>query len=395
MMHRAFARGRSTLSSRGSVACAAGLAALLLAACTGQPPWSRSRAGILLGQAAPEGAYPETVALVFPADGYFFCSGTLIAPRVVLTAAHCVLSESGQPSPPSEIGIYFGNVAIDVPSGEIHAVSNVYAHSDFSWEAFRNANDIAVLKLSQDVTTVTPSPIVPLAEATQLTEGTDVLIVGFGMTTNQEQPTDGTKYYASTPFQELGTKDFIAGATGEPDTCYGDSGGPAFLANGGTRRVMGITSMGVTNSDQCGDGTLFTLASAYIDWIEGKVGPLSPGPGQTDGGIVDGGPVPADGGSHDGGLIHLDAGSTSDAGGALSDAGPARPDGGSVTTDAAQPGGDDGGSAGSQDPSGSGCGCAVPRAAPGLTGLGGLLLALAALRRRRVRRPAGVAPARS
>jgi secreted trypsin-like serine protease len=372
-------------------ALAASLAALALAACTGPPGVSRSRAGILLGQPAPEGAYPETVALVFPADGFFFCSGSLISPRVVLTAAHCVLSDTGQPSPPSEIGIYLGNVAIEVPSGEIHAVSAVYAHPDFSWNAFRDANDIAVLKLSQDVTSVTPTPIVPVAEATQLTAGTDLLIVGFGMTSNQEQPTDGTKYFASTPLEEMGTKDFIAGTTGEPDTCYGDSGGPAFVANGGTRRVLGITSMGVNpNTDQCGDGTLFTLASAYVGWIESKVGPLGPNPVPTDGGVADGSAAHSDSGPAlpDAGPVTPEAGVTSP------EAGPTAHDAGSLAADGGPQGGHDGAGAGSQGDAGSGCGCAVPGAAPGLGGLGWLLAALALFPRRRARGASAAPPPR-
>jgi secreted trypsin-like serine protease len=43
---------------------------------------------IIGGQEAPEGRYPYAVSLVYP-DGSHECGGSLIAPNIVLSAAHC------------------------------------------------------------------------------------------------------------------------------------------------------------------------------------------------------------------------------------------------------------------------------------------------------------------
>src|SRR5689334_3949150 len=57
---------------------------------------------------SPDSGHPATVALT--TQGFPFCSGTLVTPTVVVTAAHCIDPNNGVP-PVDEIEIFFGNDA--------------------------------------------------------------------------------------------------------------------------------------------------------------------------------------------------------------------------------------------------------------------------------------------
>jgi secreted trypsin-like serine protease len=99
---------------------------------------------VLGGTPVSAGTYNQTVALVYQADpagkGKIFCSGTLIGPHTVLTAAHCLVTPMNDNIPVGDkliphLGVYLG----DSPSSsEIPyvrptiMVSKVYVHSDFT-----------------------------------------------------------------------------------------------------------------------------------------------------------------------------------------------------------------------------------------------------------------------
>src|SRR5437667_173512 len=94
------------------------VAAMAFAAACGPPeqPGALVRA-IVNGMPAPPGAYPEVVALLRLENGSSrpLCSGTLIAPAAVLSAAHCVVDDrTGQTLRWSDVGVYIGNDATAV-----------------------------------------------------------------------------------------------------------------------------------------------------------------------------------------------------------------------------------------------------------------------------------------
>jgi V8-like Glu-specific endopeptidase len=375
-------------SLRRPAGCILGLVvAAFCAACTTPTPVTRARRGIIGGTPVAAGEYQEVVG-VLTSDG--FCSGTVIAPRVVLTAAHCVFSESGSELAASAFSVFVGNTLPSSGAGQ-YQVSARYRHPQYdnSSSDFRQAHDVAVLVATQDIP-VTPVPILPLAQVSQATVGTNVLIEGFGDIDNTGN-VYGTKYYGRTPIAEMTALDFIAGKQGKPDTCYGDSGGPAYFEQGTSRWVLGITSAGSNpNTDLCGDGTIFTLAPAFIDWIASQVGPILDGgtPG-LDGGTpgLDGGTPGLDGGTPglDGGAPGLDGGAKIDAAAAADAGSPGSTDagrtadGGAHQVDASGSGSGGGGT----DQAGSSGGCALSGTGSALASGWPLLLLTLACRRRR------------
>ena len=269
------------------------LASAALAACQGNPtPGTTGAAAspILRGVPATLAQLYGTVSLNSPSDGPF-CTGTLIAPTVVVTAGHCVTDTwSSRPIATSEVFIVAGVLdAQTAPSGNRFPVRKLLAHPDFGDLVSDEPNttglgrygDIAILLLSRAIpsTVLNPVPILPMAQFdANLTKGKLVTISGYGTRDKNGMGDYGQLYIADTPYERrsdteflVGTKAATTGSTPLPDTCPGDSGGPAYLVVDGTRYLIGATSRGMPMSTvACGDGGVDTLVSAYEDWLKAK-----------------------------------------------------------------------------------------------------------------------------
>lgn len=241
------------------------------------------------------GGHPGSIA-EFPAITYieahegdhgFSCTGTVVAPRVVLTAAHCVESiEEGTITAPGDYAVATG-VADPTKAGPTNISRIAEAHVFPGFDPGSLHGDAAILILS------TPSPAAPIAlagaaDAPLYAGGTPVQLGGWGLTkptagdiphnfnatTMTEQAPSFCKSHTRafnseySPAAQFCTLQPPQKATG---SCFGDSGGPAIgIRADGTAVQLGIISSGapLCNTKKPNILTRTDLVSGWVaEWI--------------------------------------------------------------------------------------------------------------------------------
>lgn len=228
----------------------------------------QTSAPIIGGTLANSADFPGVVAVRFYGS---LCTGTLIHPQWVLTAAHCLADVEAR-----RVRVSYDVDDLDEASGRVVEAAEIFAHPQYSDRAWDN--DIGLIKLERPITDRAPYPLrrVPIAA------DSEVLQVGYG-DSSDGLGVDGV-------LRKLATRTLDCGAVGDPDvrgdrllclsssdgdgTCYGDSGGPTFVKVGGKRYVVGVTSGGTEESCKRGYD-LHTLVPAELDFITSKIPELA------------------------------------------------------------------------------------------------------------------------
>jgi secreted trypsin-like serine protease len=211
------------------------------------------RTQVIGGSPVAGSTYPATGALIRgTGDAHLACTATLIAPRLVLTAAHCIDDKA--------LSFTLASDALAARGGI--AVSRSLVHPDFS--ASVGTHDLAVAQLSDAVNDATPES---LFEDRPLTVGQSVALVGYGPTTDEFAPSR-VKNAASAVVEEVSDAEFVVGEAGAVENCGGDSGGPAFLETAEGRRVVGVASRALKRSEPCSGGTILTRLESERVFLE-------------------------------------------------------------------------------------------------------------------------------
>lgn len=222
----------------------AGLLGCLLIACAPATPAdvdSNSDA-ILAGTADPSSTSVFFVISTFNNGQQGFCTGTLITPRVILTAGHCVdpAREGAQ-----SVMVRVMNEPNDqmLMMSDLRNVVQIRRHPNYSGQG---ANDLALLQLDVAVPGVTPELLVRTPPATWANQ--PIRVVGYGRTSPTGASDTGTRRTLNTTIARSMAETFEYGQAGTLGICAGDSGGPSFWQG----RLAGVHSYGTTN--QCGVG---------------------------------------------------------------------------------------------------------------------------------------------
>jgi MYXO-CTERM domain-containing protein len=254
------------------------------AACSAPLPTASVHEAIINGTA--DTGDPNVVLTFAQVPGQMsgsLCTGEVVSPHVVLTAAHCMA--------PSTVGdgakfiVFTGNALPTMgmpPADQILKVSESHFVSTFFYNSTNGSDqdDLGVLILAAP-TTITPLPFNHFPLPTSF-KGQAGRIVGYGLTNGNDTSGDtaGTKHQAPTV-----AYDFGGGTITLYDmmhsNCEGDSGGPALFTIDGKERIAGITQVGYVGCPvkMSGSDTLVDPYASFVDKYVDQFDPPAVGPG--------------------------------------------------------------------------------------------------------------------
>lgn len=248
---------------------------------------SQSQSRIVGGQDTYFGQHPWQAAIVKQSflSKKVACGGALIGNRWVLTAAHCVYNSS-----PSQIRVRLGEWNIREQSEkyphEEFEVEKKEVHPDYKPATFQN--DIAVIRLAQDVSYKEHIIPVCLPELSTSFVGEKATVVGWGRTAHGQVATPAKlqetevqvisaetcqEWFRSNNRAEvIYAHEFLCAGyeEGGKDSCQGDSGGPLVLTKDGKGTLIGVVSWGIACARSKLPGVYTNIAN-YVDWIKQQI----------------------------------------------------------------------------------------------------------------------------
>jgi hypothetical protein len=257
---------------------------LVVAACEAPgPSLEVSRQAIVAG--APDTGDPAIMELLANKGNLWArCTATLVTPRVLLTAAHCLTETPG-----FRRVVFPRNDDSNFTEKDLLPVQAVA--SDPAYGVPRQGHDFAIAVLA------TPMPMrpVPINRASiDKAQGKMIRYVGYGLVNGLDPGSGGVKRVGSAPIGQVsGTLlEIAANAHG---LCQGDSGGPMLLDDGGGESIVGIASF--ADKSTCDRNSFYQRVDTQLAWVDEQIAKYDPGSGGSPGDAA--APVTVDGGAPD------------------------------------------------------------------------------------------------
>jgi secreted trypsin-like serine protease len=235
---------------------------------------------VIGGTTVPAGGFPYAAYIYASTSGTAFqaCTGTVIAPTIILTAAHCVFF-GGAVLPASAFSVQTGTLTRSTATPPVPP--NVTAvHADPYYNPATFQNDAAILVLSQ----ATSAPTIPLATTASTAlyaTGAVVSYAGWGETVADTESSAAVQLQSGTvsilPNSTCqsavefhpGVTLCVGGPGYRPATCHGDSGGPLIANTAAGAVQIGIVSYSATTCGIAPD--YFTRVLAVQSWVASAI----------------------------------------------------------------------------------------------------------------------------
>lgn len=205
---------------------------------------------------------PVVVVLKTSPDGRIgLCSGTMLSPNKVLTAAHCLEGASS-------IDILFGTSTekfafVTASSWDIHPAFTRNANGTL-------VNDVGIVHSPTSL----PVPSLPILSSSPPQIGNKVSIFGYGVTSGSADDYGKLRAGAMTIGGVDGSNIYANYEASSSNVCSGDSGGPMLLQVGGQQTIAGTTSYG--NSVNCSVGEVAVFMNLQSPSIQSFIRSVAP-----------------------------------------------------------------------------------------------------------------------
>ncbi len=210
-------------------------------------------------------------------EGVAMCTASILAPDILVTAAHCVTETLGNATDPSNVLIAFGN-DLNGNAVDIHRVTGVMASPKWKGLASRGKDqgDIAVVRFSGGLPTgYRAAKLLPAR--TPLRARSSVVLMGYGVNQMNSQGGSGAgvlrKVDALIDSPTFGKTEVLLDQRNGKGACHGDSGGPAFIRDqNGSLLLWGVTNRAdPEDAADCSEGSVYTRITAYSSFINDAV----------------------------------------------------------------------------------------------------------------------------
>jgi secreted trypsin-like serine protease len=245
-----------------------------------------AHASIIDGEPAVQGALPwlaYVVNIKTAQEEIESCTGTVVAPRMILTAGHCAEDpESEVVEEPDGYRIITGNVNWTSTEREVMHVRRVLVFPRYEPQGFlASRGDVALLELS----TPTQAPPIRVSPRKIWKPGTQTIVTGWGNTRFDQQPLTeelqratmfvrGDKWCEQHgPGYQFDAQICVVDAPSyKSTTCNGDSGGPLLMHNpkGGQLIEIGTLSEGFGKCSKKRPA-LYTRSDFFYSWMKKRI----------------------------------------------------------------------------------------------------------------------------
>jgi len=214
-----------------------------------------------------------------------FCGATMINPRWLITAAHCIKDDDR----PQDLRVVMGSskrAKYFYYFWQTDSIDQIHVHPSYNTES--HAHDIALLHLKK-MPDLEPSELWPVCLPEQEVDsyaGTRATVVGWGKTSGSQRRSTakilqelGVTVISQEECQrqwshgrgrvEIGGPKMCFRSDGA--SCHGDSGGGMYLEQNGTKQLIGVCSYGLADCQNWAP-EVYTKVSTVLDWIREKVG---------------------------------------------------------------------------------------------------------------------------